>query len=274
MKPFLKWAGGKHRLVPRIQEHLPAGDRLIEPFLGSGALFLNVEYPAYKLSDVNADLIQLYQVLQEQGLGFIDYCAGLFIPENNIADRYYALRERFNSLDEPAEKSAIFLYLNRHGFNGLCRYNRSGGFNVPFGRYKKPYFPNDEMVHFWQHAQRAEFVCADFADVMAAADPGDVLYCDPPYVPLSATANFTSYAAAEFGQAQQEQLADLARGLSGRGVPVVISNHATEFTRQAYIGSQIHEFMVQRNISRDGDNRNPALELLAVFEGNGEVARR
>jgi hypothetical protein len=141
MKPFLKWAGGKARIVDRIKAVLPAGERLVEPFVGSGALSLNAEYPAYKLADANRDLINCYQQLQTGGMGFIEACAAYFVPAYNQPDAYYVFRERFNSTANPVEKAAIFVYLNRHGYNGLCRYNGSGGFNVPFGRYTRPYFP-------------------------------------------------------------------------------------------------------------------------------------
>ena len=161
MKPFIKWAGGKHRLVPQIQALLPTGQRLVEPFVGSGAVWLNTSYPEARLADANRDLILLYQTLQQHGATFIDYCRQLFVNENNDAERYYGLRDRFNGSRDPWEKSALFLYLNRHGYNGLCRYNASGGFNVPFGRYRHPYFPQEEMSYFYQKSQSAQFIHAN-----------------------------------------------------------------------------------------------------------------
>jgi len=266
MKPFLKWAGGKMRLVTRIKTVLPAGRRLVEPFVGSGALFLNVEYPAYLLADANHDLINCYQQLQRGGTTFIDLCASYFVPANNQPDAYYTLRARFNTTADAVEKAAIFVYLNRHGYNGLCRYNGSGGFNVPFGRYARPYFPRNEMVFFWPKAARCEFVVADFVTTLQATAPGDVVYCDPPYVPLSITANFTSYSADGFPLESQERLAQEAEAAARRGVPVVISNHDLPFTREIYAGADAQEFFtVQRNISCDRLKRAAAAELLAVF---------
>ncbi|MCL6452780.1 MAG: Dam family site-specific DNA-(adenine-N6)-methyltransferase [Alicyclobacillus sp.] len=265
MKPFLKWAGGKHRIVGRVRALLPAGTRLIEPFVGSAAVFLNTSYPHALLADANPDLIQLYQVLRADGRGFIEAAGRLFTPENNTAAAYYELRRAFNAETDVRRKAALFLYLNRHGYNGLCRYNRRGAFNVPFGRYKQPYFPEPELWYFYQRAQSAQFRTADFATVMDEAVPGDVIYCDPPYVPLSKTARFTSYSSAEFGVDAQRRLAECARAAAARGIPVLISNHANEVTEELYAGAEIHVFEVRRSISCDGTNRGTALEMLALF---------
>ncbi len=265
MKPFLKWAGNKYRVLETIHTHLPHGGRLIEPFVGAGAVFLNTDFPTYYLADANDDLISLYTLLQRRGEAFIEYCQTYFVPETNEAGAFYELRDRFNATADAQEKAALFLYLNKHCYNGLCRYNQSGGFNAPFGRYKKPYFPAREMRYFQQRAQTARFACSDFLQVMEQAVPGDVVYCDPPYVPLSATANFTSYSSAGFSAVDQRALAAKARQLADRGIPVVISNHDTPFTRMAYSGAKIVSFDVQRTISCNGRNRRMARELLAIF---------
>lgn len=266
MKPFLKWAGGKLRIVDRIKALLPPGQRLLEPFVGSGALFLNTDYTAYLLADANADLINLYQQLQQGGQPFIDYCAAFFTVANNDESTFYQLRRHFNQTGDSLEKAALFVYLNKHCYNGLCRYNARGEFNVPFGRYKQPYFPATEMAAFQQKAQAATFQVQDFATTMDTAQPGDVVYCDPPYAPLSATANFTSYSAAGFGAAAQQKLAEMAHQLRQRGITVIISNHDTPFTRTLYATADDHQYFgVQRHISCDGANRTKAAELLAIY---------
>jgi DNA adenine methylase len=140
-----------------------------------------------------------------------------------------------------------------------------GGFNVPFGRYKRPYFPEAEMHHFVQKAQNATFQHNKFAATMASCQPGDVVYCDPPYVPLSNTANFTSYSANGFGWAEQTDLAHQANKLAQRGIPVIISNHNTAAVREVYEAAKIETFEVRRFISCNGDKREKAAELLAVF---------
>jgi len=265
VRPFLKWAGNKVRILHQIKAVLPSGKRLIEPFVGSGAVFANTDYARYLLADANPDLIALYRHLQEEGPVFIDYCRSFFTPDNNASDVYYTLRARFNQTTDTREKAALFVYLNRHCYNGLCRYNASGGFNTPFGRYARPYFPAAEMVHFHEQSRRAEFVCAGFRDTMERAQPGDVVYCDPPYVPLSQTANFTSYSPVQFGIEEQQQLARLAETLAARGIPAIISNHNTEFTRHEYAQARIVAFDVRRTISCNASNRGAASELLAIF---------
>lgn len=139
IRPFLKWPGGKFRLIDRIRDYLPKGQQLIEPFLGSAAVFLNTNYDHYLLNDKNWDVISLYRILQKEGHHFIEACRPMFSKKNNTDKRYYFLRKHFNQCQDLQERAALFLYLNRHGYNGLCRYNaRKGEFNVPFGRYKKP----------------------------------------------------------------------------------------------------------------------------------------
>lgn len=265
IRPFLKWAGNKYRLVERIIVALPEGQRLVEPFVGSAALFLNTNYKRYLLCDANADLITLYQILKDEGEAFIEYCQPLFGEANNSAERYYALRDEFNGCRDPRRRSALFIYLNRYGYNGLCRYNAKGGFNVPFGSYKRPYFPADEMRAFHHKAKHAVFRHQDFATTLAKAKEGDVIYCDPPYVPLSDSANFTAYSAGGFSMEQQHELATLARAAAQRAVPVLISNHDTRFIAKIYRGAKISRFQVQRSISCNGKQRQSAGEVLALF---------
>lgn len=270
MKPFLKWAGNKYRIIAQIKPLLPArGVRLIEPFAGSAAVFLNTNYDHNLICDTNADLIGLYRTLKDEGPAFIEYSSLLFCESNNTPEVYYELRAEFNSCRDPRRKSALFVYLNRHGYNGLCRYSLKGEYNVPFGLYKKPYFPRAEMLGFQQRAEKAVFHEADFRDTMARAHEGDVVYCDPPYVPLTATANFTSYSSGGFTSKDQLELGLLARQLSARGVTVILSNHDTEFVSQAYEGAEFVRFPVQRFISCDGENRGKALEVLALYAGAG-----
>ena len=267
MRPFLKWPGGKYRISTLIRSKLLPGQRLIEPFTGSGAVFLNTDYENYLLADSNPDLINLYQLLVSKGADFITFCRSMFLPKNNNEGVYYRLRDEFNSTVDITRKSALFLYLNRHCYNGLIRYNSKGEFNTPFGRYVKPYFPEREMRHFILAAEKATFLHANFTESMLLAERGDIVYCDPPYAPLSYTAYFTDYHTGGFKWAHQEQLADLARRLADRGVPVVISNHNTREVRELYKNAQasIIKFQVRRNISRDINNRRKVGELLAVF---------
>ena len=266
VRPFLKWAGNKYRILDRITGMLPAGNRLVEPFAGSAAVFLNTHYSRYLISDSNQDLINLYQFLKRENDSFIHYCNRFFNHKYNNADAYYDFREEFNATKNLRRKSALFIYLNRHGYNGLCRYNSKGGFNVPFGRYSKPYFPVFEMQYFATKARRATFQHQDFTKVFESARPGDIIYCDPPYAPLSVSANFTHYHADGFCLEQQKKLAVAAEGAAARGIPVLISNHHTDFIKKTYkTACDMHAFPVQRYISCKGNNRKAANEVLALF---------
>jgi len=265
IRPFLKWAGNKYTLLAQIIPELSPGRRLLEPFLGSGAVFLNTNYPNYVLSELNPDLTALYSLLKQEGLAFIRDCKKLFTPSNNNADRYYQLRDRFNRSKQARTRALLFVYLNRHGYNGLCRYNSSGKFNVPFGRYEQVLFPEQRMLEFHQKAQRAEFICQDFADTLAMAKRGDVVYCDPPYIPLSASAAFTAYAGNRFDESCQQVLADKALALQAKGVDVIISNHDTPLARKLYQEADIISFPARRFISCNAENRVPVQELLAIY---------
>jgi DNA adenine methylase len=148
----------------------------------------------------------------------------------------------------------------------LCRYNLRGEFNVPFGRYSKPYFPEEELHNFAERAQNATFICQSYDVSMTGVAPGSVVYCDPPYAPLSATANFTAYHTDSFSMTQQQHLAELAERLQRNNVPVLISNHATELTRVWYQqATQLLTLQVRRSISSNGGTRNKVDELLALY---------
>lgn len=295
--PFLKWAGGKRRLVPFIASAIGlaqeptkqapfnsalasslTGDfsgrqwkRLIEPFAGSAAVSLALAdfFDEIWLNDVNEDLMNLYVVLRESPESYIQEVHTLFSADTNNAETYYRLRDEFNRTTSRRRRAALFLYLNRHGYNGLCRYNNDGEFNVPFGRYKRPYFPYAELMAAVDVLEKSRLTCLDFEEVMQQAGLGDVVYCDPPYVPLSATASFTDYAAGGFGPQDQERLASAAEEACRRGAVVAISNHDTEWTRALYQNAEVHYTRVRRSISANGQTRGEVREVLAVYWPDG-----
>lgn len=266
-KPFLKWPGGKFKLLDKIRNKLDSGNRLVEPFVGSGAVFLNSGFKKHLLADTNPDLINLYLQVQKDD-AFSTYCESFFTEKNNNEDRYYDFRRQFNTTTDVRVKSALFLYLNRHCYNGLCRYNSKHEFNTPFGRYKKPYFPKKELIAFHKAAKSARFIHASFVETMKKAKKGDVVYCDPPYVPLSKTACFTDYFSGGFAWKEQIELTEWAGKLARKGIPVIISNHNTDNTRALYknAGAKTERFMVRRTISCNTSNRGKVEELLAVFQ--------
>ncbi|WP_042151269.1 MULTISPECIES: Dam family site-specific DNA-(adenine-N6)-methyltransferase [unclassified Pseudoalteromonas] len=266
-RAFLKWAGGKYGLVEEINKRLPDADTLVEPFLGAGSVFLNSDFKHYVLNDINADLINLYNELKRSPDEFILDARKLFVELNNDADAYYAYRKQFNECQDIYERAILFLYMNRHGYNGLCRYNLKGIFNVPFGKYKKPYFPEAELNFFAEKSQKATFTCKSYADVFANLPRNSVVYCDPPYVPLSKTASFTSYAKGGFNFDDQAQLANLAEcSAFDKGIPVLISNHDTIITRKIYEQATLDTIQVKRTISPKGGSRNKVDEIMALYK--------
>jgi DNA adenine methylase len=266
MKSFVKWAGSKYRIIEKIKPYFPTARRLIEPFVGSATVFLNTTYPSYLLADTNHDLIYLYQYLKKDGFVFINYCRSFFKPQFNAPEAFYHLRSIFNKSNNARKRAALLLYLNKHCFNGLARFNQKGQFNTPFSPYKQPYFPEKEMLFFYQKAQYVTFLHADFHETLNRVRLGDVVYCDPPYVGLSKTANFNGYTAQGFSSLQQIQLAHIAKQLADQGIPVIISNHDTEFTRDIYQGALLLKFSVQRNISGKKASRKKVTEILAIFD--------
>lgn len=270
-RPFLKWAGGKAKLAPRILDGAPAAfDRYFEPFAGAAAVFFALDgRPRVSiLNDANQDLIETFAVLRDDPAGLVGELGGLAAgylagdPEQRRAF-YYAVRA--TSPGAPLGRAARFIFLNRTCYNGLFRVNASGGFNVPHGRYRNPRILDEALLAGASRAlQGAELRCEDFATVCADARPGDFVYLDPPYHPLSATASFTGYTRADFGRADQGRLRDVFEEMTRRGVAAALSNSDHEFTRQLYggLGYGIEVVAMSRAINSRGSARAPVPELL------------
>jgi DNA adenine methylase len=274
-KPFLKWAGAKTKISRLLRSFMPAGDyRFVEPFVGSGAVFVNTTYRRGLLADANEDVINLYKLLKEHKEEFVESCRGLFEGQNNEESKFYELRTEFNRSTDRARRANLFVYLNRHCFNGLCRFNQKGEFNTPFGRYERPYFPAEEMIRFAEKLQTTQLRVADFRQTFDCVGPNDVVYCDPPYLPIGNT-GFTEYSGGGFSLEDHEDLALLAESAAERGATVIMSNHDTKVSRELYRNAvSITPVLVARTISCDGENRNKARELIAIFNQVNEHARR
>lgn len=274
MRPLLKWAGGKARLAERIGEAFdaPCRQTYYEPFCGSGAVFLNLRSRGLVeravLADVNPKLIAVHTAVRDT---LDDVLAELHaLPKEDWRERYYDVREAFNvgPFTGPGH-AARFLWLNRAGFNGLYRENRKGRFNVPVGRYARLSVPTED--HFRTISallQDTELVAASFEQILSRAEAGDHVYCDPPYVPLSATASFTSYSKAPFGPPEQQELARQAKLAAARGAVVVLSNHDLPIVRQELYPlaagfEHVARPQVARAISRKGASRAKVGEVIA-----------
>ena len=270
VKTPLKWVGSKVRIMPQLRDHLPEGKRLVEPFAGSCAVMMNTDYDEYLIADLNPDLVNLYKVMTYYTDAFLNeldlmFSAGALGDLESRAVYYYAIREAFNLSgkalgSESVEAAVRFMYLNRHGFNGLCRYNRRGQFNVPFGKYKKNYFPLKEVRAFAEKAKRATFITAHYSETLALVRAGDVVYCDPPY--LTESGNFTSYTESGFSYLDQGRLARKLRRLTENGASVVASNSDLEMVHYLYAGFEAVKVNAPRSVGAAAASQKSAAELI------------
>lgn len=259
MSTILKWAGNKSRAMPELLAHLPAGNRLVEPFAGSCAVMMNTDYREYLIADINHDLINLYCQVKLHTTEFIMVALSLF-TKNKTEENYYQVREKFNrNASMPLlERAAYFLYLNRHGYRGVCRYNRKGEFNIPYGNYATPYFPQVEIETFAEKARWATFICADYRKTLDMVKSGDVVYCDPPY-----HGTFTDYHTGGFNDDDQHSLACYLLGISENN-PVVVSNSDTLFTRSIFRAFDTTRITVARSVGVAAGKGKRASEIIAV----------
>lgn len=264
-KSALKWTGGKSRVLKHLKPHLKNKKelRLVEPFLGSASVFLNTPARDYLLSDINSDLINFYRQLRKNSLKFIDNAYELFML--NSEEDYYCLRDEFNQSHDDYRRALLFLYLNRHGYKGLWRVNSDGHCNVPYGHYKAPYFPQQELSYMAFRLCTAELRCCHFQESINNAGYGDLIYADPPYVPVSKTANFTGYHHTGFNWVDQVDLAERLLQANRRGARVVLSNSATTLSLKLYqdMGFKLEKFTVLRSINSVTSGRKEAKELIA-----------
>ena len=218
------------------------------------------DYPHYLVADINPDLINLYKHIAFDCDKFISNAKGFFASTNS-AESYYNIRQDFNHSAETTDfwKAVFFLYLNRHGYRGLCRYNLSGHFNVPYGNYKNPYFPESEIRTFAEKAQRATFICASYDETLALLQAGDVIYCDPPY-----DGTFSGYHTAGFTEDDQYHLASILEHRSSEGHPVIVSNSDTSLTRSLYRNFTRHRITAKRSMGVAAGDSKSAAEIIAT----------
>ena len=292
-RPFLKWAGGKGQLIGQMSPFLPASlevgkvRKYLEPFLGGGAFYFwlakHCDLERAYLYERDPSVAICYQAVQgdikkllkELGALEREYMSS---AEEARKELFYERREEFNGLTSSKASgnhlrlASLLIFLNKTCFNGLYRLNSKGEFNVPFGRHKNPTICNEDNL-LAAHAllQNAEILCADFGQCLEHADDASFVYLDPPYRPISATANFTSYAKDSFDDGEQRRLRDVFGELDSRGVSVMLSNSDPKnvdpednFFDDLYAGYRIERINATRQINRNADRRGAITEILVM----------
>ncbi|MBN3905807.1 MAG: DNA adenine methylase [Nostoc sp. NMS1] len=262
-RPFLKWAGGKSRLIQQYIPYFPKSYKnYYEPFLGGGAVFFYLQPTTAILTDINAELINTYCCVRDQVEELISLLKEHKIRHNK--DYYYSVRNHSGGTD--IEKAARVIYLNKTCFNGLYRVNSQGKFNVPLGKYENPNICSEVLLQAASEAlSHAEIKQADFTEVLNhATSSDDFVFFDPPYHPISETSYFTAYSQNRFSKKDQELLRDTCAELASRGVKVMVCNSESEFIRNIYtdINFEAYKIKAARSINSNIKNRGMVDELL------------
>ena len=288
VKPFLKWAGGKGQLLKEIERYYPfAKDATItkyaEPFVGGGAVLFDIlnkfELQEIYISDINAELINTYATIRDNIDALLDVLERfeddfLTLSNDGRKEVYLAKRARFNELkgkkENGVELAALMIFLNKTCFNGLYRVNRKGDYNVPMGAYKNPLICNEHNLRAAsKKLQNVEIVCGDYKESGNFIDNKTFVYFDPPYRPLTPTANFTSYTEGMFDDENQLELAEFIQELDKKGAKIVASNSDPKnankddnFFDDVYVKQNIKRVSATRMINRNSDKRGKINELL------------
>ena len=269
-KPFVKWVGGKRQLLKQFRElnlyppecFNPESNTYFEPFVGGGAVFFDLLPKHAELSDTNRELVVAYNVIKDNVDGLIKSL------KKHIYNKEYYLEVRAQDINELSdiEIASRFIFLNRTGFNGMYRVNKSGQFNVPFGRYKNPLICDENNLRKVSEAlQGITITHRDYKDVLELAKIGDFIYFDPPYYPLNPTSSFTAYTAKGFFEKEQIELRDTFVKLHERGCFVMLSNSDTPFINELYSGLEgvsINKIIAGRAINSKGSKRGKINEVL------------
>lgn len=270
LKPVTKWVGGKRQLLPQLLKYMPNDfTNYYEPFIGGGALLFEIAPKIAVINDNNEELINMYNVIKNAPNELIE---ALKVHQLNNSKEYY-LNVRSWDRDgtiaqlTSVDRAARLMYMLRVDFNGLYRVNSKGQFNVPYGRYKNPRIVNEEdilAVSHYFNTNNVNILCGDFSISVENAERNDLVYFDPPYIPLNSSSNFTSYTKEGFDLSDQKRLSNTFFELADKGVHVMLSNSDTEITRELYKGANIHSVEANRAINSKGSKRGKVGELIVT----------
>lgn len=262
--PIVKWVGGKRQLMYELEINMPKTyNRYFEPFIGGGALFFYLQPDNAYISDMNEELINLYQVVRDNVDELITD-----LQKHDISKEYFMEIRNIDRTEEyqnwsNIQKASRFIYLNRTCFNGMYRVNSKGEFNVPFGHYKNPrILDENNLINCSNLLQKTEIKHADFSEILKKVKKGDFVYFDPPYVPLSETSSFTSYTKDGFNIDMQFKLRDVCDELDSMGVKFLLSNSDTQFVNELYENYNIKKVFASRQINANADGRGKITEVL------------
>ena len=265
--PVVKWVGGKRQLLDDLTPLFPKRiTSYCEPFLGGGAVLFKLQPDIAYVNDINSELIQMYEVIRDN----VDELIALLGEHPNEEEHFYRVRDwdrdkkQYEQLTE-VQKAARVIYLNKTCYNGLFRVNNAGEFNTPFGHYKNPNIVNEPVLRavssYFGRAQ-VTFSSVDYARVLADVEKGTFVYLDPPYDPVSGTANFTSYAKGGFDRQEQIRLRQCCDELNRHGIKFMLSNSATDFIIDQYAAYNITIVKAKRAINSDGTKRGQVDEVV------------
>ena len=262
--PIVKWVGGKRQLMFELLKNMPENyNRYFEPFIGGGALFFELQPVNAYISDMNEELINLYQVVRDN----VDELVA-DLQKHDISKEYFMEIRNIDRTEEyknwsNIQKASRFIYLNRTCFNGMYRVNSKGEFNVPFGHYKNPRIVDENnLINCSNLLQKTEIKHADFSEILKKVKKGDFVYFDPPYVPLSETSSFTSYTKDGFDMDMQFKLRDVCDELDSMGVKFLLSNSDTKLVNELYENYNIKKVFASRQINANADGRGKITEVL------------
>ena len=270
LQPFTKWTGGKRQLLPVIRELIPKTyNRYFEPFVGGGALFFDLAPKDAVINDFNAELINCYQQIKDNPQELIEILK--VHQEYNSKEYYLDLRsadrdERIDMMSE-VQRAARILYMLRVDFNGLYRVNSKNQFNVPYGRYKNPKIVDEELIFaisVYLNNNQLEIKTGDFEKAVLDVQPGDFVYFDPPYIPLSETSAFTSYTHEGFSYDDQVRLRDTFKKLSDTGAYVMLSNSSSFLVEELYRDFNIHYVEATRTNGAKSSSRGKISEIIVT----------
>ena len=273
--PVVKWVGGKRQIIDEVAKYVPKRfGTYYEPFVGGGAVLFELQPPRAVVGDINAELINLYEVIRDEPDALVEDLK----RHRNSEAYFYEVREKdrdkaLYATLTPIQRASRLLFLNKTCYNGLFRVNRAGEFNAPFGYYKNPNIVNEVTIRaassYFRKAN-VSFVCLDFATALQSATKGDFVYLDPPYDPVSDTSSFTGYDKGGFDQEEQRRLKAICDALDARGTKFLLSNSSTVFIRELYAEYRIEIVQAKRAINSKADRRGEVEEVLVMNYGPGQ----